>query len=170
MYYKINLKHTVRSKGERLALWARIWTLSKSWGRLCSSVPSLSLCHISLPHWWFGYRARVEVQAKGPADGKALAENTHLLDLQRYRDKYTRPLAVTCQLAYWTALESWPGAGRRHMEPEWVSLTCGWIMASWLLFACVYFVYPEHLGLMHTVISLIFGAQVFHDYFMPHKY
>ena len=25
-------------------------------------------------------------------------------------------------------------------------------------------------GLMHTVVSLIFSAQVFHDYFMLHKY
>lgn len=59
------------------------------------------------------------------------------------------------------------------MESEWVSLTM-WLNYSLVNIVCLcIFCVPGTFsasGLMRTFISLIFSAQVFHDYFVPHKY
>lgn len=83
------------------------------------------------------------------------------------RDEETRTPATSyslpaCQL---NSYKLWPWAGRRHTEPEWVSLICGWIKASRICSACVYFVYLEHLVPQVSYIFLYHWYLV-HRYFM----
>lgn len=122
--YKINVKHIVEARGKRWALWGRVWSGWKDTpnpGVGSVHLPCLFLCHISLPRWWFGYRTRVEIWAKGLANGKCPGQEDTLKLLER-QDKYTRLIAVACSSP---AKQPWVPAMslQRTHEPEWASIS-----------------------------------------------
>lgn len=122
MHYKISLKH-IEARGKILSLWERVWTGWKDHtvqilGRLCSSVPSLSLCHITLPHGWLatGPELRFGLRAyswKVPQ----LRTHTALAEMKRQEHQ---PLVVACQLADWTAMS----CGHELAEDTWRQNGC----------------------------------------------
>lgn len=157
------IENTVRRKRNLLELRDRVWVGWKDHSTwiLRYAVfmsPVFLSYHISLPHWWFSYRTRVEVWAQGPTNRKCPGQEHTLTLLERCRDKYTRPIA-SCSLPInlLSINELQPRAGREHMEPEWVSSVYNWIMASWILITFVYLVHPEYwvpyrsLGYIYSV-------------------
>ena len=82
---------------------------------------------------------------EGPAVGQGLSWEHTLGLFAEMRGQVHQATSCSLPIHLLNSYELWPGASRGHMERKWVSLMCGWIKASWILFACVYFVYQEHL-------------------------